>query len=345
MEYFVGLDVSLEATAVCVVDGEGKTIRESMVGTDPDALAGFLTALNLPLKRIGLEAGSMTHWLYHSLNAAGLPVICIETRHAKAALKAQMVKTDRNDARGLAQIMRTGWYKAVHVKGAECQKLRVLLGNRRFLVDGRVRIENQIRGTLKTFGLKTGAVTRVAYERRIRELMEGHDELCRYVEPLLAVRRQIMAEAARLEKAILDFVKNDEACRLFMTVPGVGPLTALAFRSAIETPHRFRKSRHVGAHLGLTPRKYASGEVDYDGGITRCGDEMVRSHLFEAAKVLLSRVSKWSALKAWGMQIARRSGMKNACVAVARKLAVILHRMWLDGTEFRYGSMPVAAAA
>jgi transposase len=175
--------------------------------------------------------------------------------------------------------------------------------------------------------------------------MEGQDELRRYVEPLLAVRRQIMAEAVCLEKAILDFVKQDEACRLFMTAPGVGPLTALAFRSAIETPHRFRKSRQVGAHLGLTPRKYASGEVDYDGGITRCGDEMVRSHLFEAAKVLLSRVGKWSALKAWGMRLARRSGMKNACVAVARKLAVILHRMWVDGAELRYGSMPATVAA
>jgi transposase len=221
----------------------------------------------------------------------------------------------------------------------------VLLGNRRCLLGKRLDIENRIRGTLKVFGLKTGKVSTGRYEARIQELMEGDETLALCIEPLLEVRRHLQEQFCKLDKAIRDIVKEDEVCRRLMTIPGVGALTALAFKTSIDRPERFGKSRNVGAALGLTPRKYASGEVDYDGRITKCGDALARVHLYEAAKVLMSRVTKWSSLKAWGMKIARRSSMKNACVAVARKLAVIMHRMWVDGTEFHWGSNPESAAA
>jgi transposase len=337
MKYYAGLDVSLKETSVCIVNQDGDILKEGKVPADPEPLAAFLKATGLVFDRVGLEAGPGSPWLYKGLAAAGLPVFCIETRHAHAALKAQNVKTDRNDARGIAHMMRTGWFKATHVKASESQKRRVLLNNRKSLAEKRLDIENQIRGTLKVFGLKVGRVTAAQYEPRIRELIADDAELQAYIEPLLEVRRHVAGQCRRLEKMILDMVKQDAVCRRFMTIPGVGPLTALLFKTSIDDPHRFRKSANVGVHLGLTPRKYASGEVDYDGRITKCGDSLTRVHLYEAAQVLMTRVRKWSTLKAWGMRVARRSSMKNACVAVARKLAVIMHRMWIEGTDFRYG--------
>jgi transposase len=344
MSYYVGLDVSLDSTSICIVDQEGSIFREGKTGTDPREIFDFLKTCDVPLKRVGLEAGSLSIWLYHDLLAAGVPIVCIETRHAHGVLKAQNIKTDRNDARGIAQIMRTGWFKAVHVKSHESQKLRVLLQNRRCLLDKRLDIERQIRGTLKTFGMKTGAVAPTTYESRIRELIEDDEELQAYVDPMLVARRHMREQCLKMEKMIVQIGKNNEVCRRLMTIPGVGVLTALVFMTAIDKPERFGKSRNVGVALGLTPRKYASGEVDYDGHITKCGDDMARNHLYEAAKVLLCRVQKWNALKAWGIRIARRSSMKNACVAVARKLAVIMHRMWMDGTEFQWTAEPAMAA-
>lgn len=343
MSYYVGLDISLESTSICIVDQEGGIVREGKTGTDPDEIRQFLKACDVSLKRVGLEAGNLSIWLYHDLLAAGVPVVCIETRHAHAALKAQNIKTDRNDARGLAHIMRTGWFKAVHVKSHASQKLRVLLQNRRCLLDKRLDIERQVRGTLKTFGMKTGVVTPATYESRIRELIEDDRELQAFLDPLLVARRHMREQALKMEKMIVSIGKKSEVCRRLMTIPGVGVLTALVYMTAIDRPERFRKSRNVGVALGLTPWKYASGEMDYDGHITKCGDHMARNHLFEAAKSLMCHVKKWNALKAWGIRIAKRSSMKNACVAVARRLAVIMHRMWLDGTEFQWGVEPVRA--
>ncbi len=344
MPYFAGLDVSLETTSICIVDADGTICREGKTQTNPEEIGRYIASCNLPMSRIGLEAGNLSIWLYHELTAAGLPLVCMETRHAKAALAAQNMKTDRNDARGLAQIVRTGWYKVVHVKSHGSQKLRVLLNNRRCLLDKRLDIEGQIRGTLKVFGLKTGKVTPSTYEARIRELIGGDGELQAYIVPLLEARRHLREQCAKLEKMVLDVVKKDELCHRFMGIPGVGALTARVFKTAIDNPERFQKSRNVGAALGLTPRKYASGEMNYDGHITKCGDMMARNHLFEAAVVLLCRTKTWCALKAWGVRLARRSSYKNACIAVARRLAVIMHRMWLDGTEFRWGQAQEVAA-
>lgn len=344
MKYYCGLDISLNNTAICVVNQDGDVIRESEVPTEPVAISQYLKATGLSMERVGLEAGGLTPWLCHELLAADWPAICIETRHAKAAMQAQQVKTDRNDARGLAHIMRTGWFKEVHVKSHVSQKLRVLLGNRRCLLDKRLDIDSQIRGTLKVFGLKTGKVTRGKYEQRIRELVQDDPELQAYIFPMLEVRHHLVQQCNVLEKMILDCVKKDEICGLFMTIPGVGPLTALAFKTFVDRPERFRHSKAVGAAVGLTPRKYASGEVDYDGHITKCGNVFLRSHLFEAAKVMLGR-GKPNPLKAWGLRVAKRSSKKKACVAVARRLAVIMHAMWRDGTVFEMNEEAAVATA
>ena len=337
MKCFVGLDVSLKRTAICVVDQDGKVVREGMADTQPEMLIAWLRGTGVSFERVGLEAGPCSSWLHKELSLAGLPAICVETRHAKAVMQAQNVKTDRNDARAIAQMMRTGWFKAVHVKAEDSQKVRAIMSSRRCLLDKRLDLENHIRATLRTFGLKVGAVGLAAFEPRVRELVVGDGDLEACVAPLLEARSKLHEQFRVLTNMVMGLVRKDAVCRRFMTVPGVGPLTALAFKTAVDDPARFRKSRHVGVHFGLTPRKYASGEVDYNGRISRSGDAFVRDHLFEAAHCLMVRSKKWCALKAWGMRIAKRSSITNARVAVARKLAVILHRMWVDGTDFRWG--------
>ena len=336
MKYYVGLDVSVKETAVCIVNTDGTIIAEKSVLSEPNALADYLAGQGMPLEKIGLEAGSLSPWLCRELRDLGFPIICIETRHAKAALEAQTVKTDKNDARGLAHIMRTGWYKEVHIKSNESQKARVLLNNRRCVKGKMIDIESQVRGTLRAFGHKVGVVTRKNYEQRIRELIGEDIELLSYVEPLLVIRAHMLEQLAKLEKAVLDMVKNDPVCERFMSIPGVGALTALSFKTAIDKPERFKKSKNVGVHLGLTPRKYASGEVDYNGHITKCGDDGARFHLYIAAQCLLNTVQKGCPLKAWGMRIAKRSSKQKAYVAVARKLSMIMHRMWVDGTYYAH---------
>lgn len=335
MKYYAGLDISLKETAICVIDGNGDIVKEAMVFTEPENIIHFLRETNLTFERIGFETGNLSSWLYQELDNADFPVICMEARHASGLLKAQRIKTDKNDARGLAQIVRSGWYKAVHIKSKESQKLRVLLNNRNTLLVKKKDIDNQIRGMLKIFGLKIGKVSAGRYEARVRELLDNDPELLMYFEPLLQIRAHMQEQLHVFRKMILKITKEDEICRRFMSVPGVGVLTSLAFKATIDRPERFRRSRDVGAHLGLTPRKYASGEIDYNGRISKCGDNLTRSYLYEAAQTLMRRLAKRNTVKEWGYEIARRSSMKNACVAVARKISVILHRLWIDGTEYQ----------
>jgi transposase len=339
------LDVSLEETAICVVDETGRIVREARVASEPEALVAFFRASGMRMERVGLEACSLSAWLQQGLSAAGIPAICIEARQAKAAMSTMPNKTDRNDARGIAQIMRTGWYRAVHVKSASCRSWRALLTARRMVLNKRRDVENGVRALLREAGLKVGTPSRRDFPARVRELAAGDPVLASLAESLLGVVDVMTREVERLTKRVLDEVKLEPTCRRLLMVPGVGPLTALAFRATIDQPGRFRKSRDVGAHLGLTPRRYQSGETDVQGRISRCGDELARTALYEAAHSLLSRSSKWSSLRAWGMNIAKRRGMARARVAVARKLAVILHRMWVDGSEFRWGKQATAAAA
>jgi transposase len=270
-------------------------------------------------------------------------MICVETRHMRAVLKAQINKTDRNDARGMAQMMRAGLYRPVHVKTLRSQKLRMLLTHRKLLLSKAIAIDNDLRGTLRNFGLKVGMVGTVKFEARIKELVENLPDLAVLVEPLLVVRRVLREQIGILHRRLLAIVRDDDVCRRLMTVPGVGPVVALTYRATVDVPGRFRNSKAVGAVLGLTPSKYQSGEINRSGAISKCGDEMMRVMLYEAAQVMLTRTNKWSWLKAWAMQIARRRGMKKAIVALARRLAVIMHRIWVDGTEFRWTREAAAA--
>ena len=345
MNYFAGLDVSLEETAVCVVDETGRIVREARVASEPEALVAFFRASGMTMERVGLEACSLTAWLQQGLSEEGIPAICIEARQAKAAMGAMPNKTDRNDARGIAQIMRTGWHRAVHVKSASCRSWRALLTARRMVLNKRRDVENGIRALLREVGLKVGTPSRKDFPARVRELAADDPVLASLAESLLGVIEVMTREVERLTKCVLDEVRTEPTCRRLMTVPGVGPLTALAFRATIDQPNRFRRSRDVGAHLGLTPRRYQSGETDVQGRISRCGDELARTALYEAANSLLIRSTKWSALRAWGTNVAKRRGMARARVAVARKLAVILHRIWSDGSEFRWGKQAAASTA
>src|SRR6058998_1110524 len=343
MEHYVGLDVSLKLTAICIVDRTGKIEREGVVASDPEAIAVFIKSHAPHVARIGLETGPTSTWLWTELNKMGLPVICIDARHAKAALKLQINKCDRNDAVGIARIMQCGWYKEVRVKDLDSHAIKALLVSRALLVKIKRDLENQIRGLLKNVGLVIGSAKFNVFTVRAEELIEDRPELMAVVRPLLKARQAIEQQTDDLDRKVLKLARYDAQVRRFMTVPGVGPITALCFKATIDDPTRFKRSRSVGAYVGLTTRRHASGEVDWTGRISKCGDAMLRSYLFEAAGVLLTRVPKWSALKAWGMRLAKRNGLRKATVAVARKLAVILHRMWIDGTEFNWSKKEIAA--
>jgi transposase len=342
MEFYVGLDVSLKQTSICVVDQTGLIVREGVVDSDPEAISVFMKSKAPDAVRIGLETGPTSTWLWTELKRLGLPVICIDARHAKAVLKMQINKSDRNDAIGIARIMQTGWFKEVHVKDIDSHSVRALLGSRALLVKIKRDLENQVRGLFKNLGLVIGRGTFNVFAVRAEELIEDRPELVAAVRPLLEARNAVEQQVRELDRKVTKLARRDAQVRRFMTVPGVGPVTALAFKATIDDPARFARSRSVGAYVGLTSRRHASGEVDWSGRISKCGDAMLRSYLFEAAGVLLTRVPKWCAVKAWGRRLAKRNGLSKAKVAVARKLAVILHRMWIDGTEFNW-SKEIAA--
>jgi transposase len=337
MNQYVGLDVSLEQTAICVVDDNGKPVWQGKCASTPEMLVEAIRTRAPQAARIGLESGPLSLWHWHALRQAGLPVVCLDARHAKAALSLQLNKSDRNDARGLAQIVRTGWYREVAVKSFDSQLIRSLLTTRAQLVGMRVDLANQIRGVLKPFGLIAGKGGGQAFADRVRALV-ADGPLQMVAEALLTAWQAISHQLAILTRRLIDMARQDQAVKRLMTTPGVGTIVALTYVSVIDQPERFAKSSSVGAYLGLTPRRFQSGEEDYNGHISRCGDRLLRTYLFEAAGIILHRVSRWSALKAWGTRLAKRIGSKKATVAVARKLAVILHRLLREGTEFRWSA-------
>jgi len=329
MNYYAGIDVSLECSSVCVVDGTGKIAREAKVASEPEALIAWFGSLGLSLERIGLEAGPLSQWLYAALREAGLAVELLETRHVKAALSAMPVKTDRNDARGIAQLMRLGWFRPVHCKSAEAQEIRALLTARKLVQSRLYDVEMSLRGILRGFGLKVGRTTPKRFAERI-----GHATLEAVGAALLSVRAVLLREFNGFEKRVRAIARSDGRVRLLMSTPGVGAIVGLTYISAIDDPARFKSSKSVGAHFGLTPTKYQSGETDVTGRISKLGDSSVRTALYEAANVILTRPIKGGGLKSWAMKLAKRAGMKKAKVALARKLAVILHRMLADASKF-----------
>jgi transposase len=335
MEHYAGIDVSLEYASVCVVDANGKIVGEDKVASEPQALIGYFGALGLKLARIGLEAGPLSQWLYAALKQASLAVELLETRHVRDAFKAMPVKSDRNDARGIAQLMRLGWFRPVHCKSIAAQEVRAMLTARKLLQSKLRDVENHLRGILRGFGLKVGNTTARSFAGRIDELVAGQANLETMARALLAVRAVLLQEFKGFEKRLRSMACQHVAAQLLMTTPAVGPVVALTYASAIDDPARFRSSKQTGAHFGLTPKKYQSGQTDYTGRISKIGDASVRQALYQAAHVMLTKPLKGcSALKSWAMRIARRAGMRKAKVALARKLAVILHRMLADNQPF-----------
>jgi len=335
VNYYTGIDVSLEYSSVCVLDSNGKIVREAKVLSEPEALIAWFGSLGFSVERIGLEAGPLSQWLYAAMKEAGLAVELLETRHVRDAFKAMPVKSDRNDARGIAQLMRLGWFRPVHCKSMEAQETRSLLTARKLVQSKLFDVKNSLRGILRGFGLKVGKTTELEFAGRIKELVAGHPHLEMIANSLLAVHEVLRNEFKAFEKKINTIVRSDTRARLLMSAPGVGPIVALTYASAIDDPDRFKSSKQVGAHFGLTPKKYQSGETDYTGRISKIGDSSVRTVLYEAAHVILTKPLKGcSALKGWATRIARRAGMSKAKVALARKLAVIMHRMLAEGKPF-----------
>jgi len=335
MYHYAGIDVSLECSSVCVVDGTGKIFRETKVASEPEALIAWFRSLGRTLDRIGLEAGPLSQWLYAALRDAGLAVELLETRHVRDAFKSMPVKTDRNDARRIAQLMRLGWFRPVHCKSIAAQETRAILTARKLLQSKLRDIENSLRGVLRGFGLKVGQTNERTFAPRIRELVAGHSGLELLAQALLEARGVLRREFNSLDKQVARLAKSHPQASLLMTTPSVGPIVALTYASAVDDPKRFRSSKATGAHFGLTPKKYQSGETDYTGRISKIGDASVREALYQAAHVMLTKpVRNCTALKGWAMRIARRAGMRKAKVALARKLAVILHRMLADAQPF-----------
>jgi transposase len=336
MDQYIGLDVSLKETHICVVDASGALVARGREITQPELLALEIKRLAPSAALAVLETGGQSSWLQRELQAQGIPAVIVDARRAKAALSCRLNKTDANDAEGLAQLARTGWYREVTAKSSQTRLSRALLLARQQLAKQRRDLENQVRALLRGFGLAVGTVGRNSFEERVWELLARAPALEPALEPLLLVRRALETRIGELEKRIGTQARQSSVCARLMTVPGVGPMTALAFVSAIDDPARFTRSSSVGAYLGLTPRRYQSGETEWSGRISKHGDALARHMLYEAANSLLSRVRRWSAPKAWAARLVKRLGGKKARVALARKLAVILHRIWLDGSEFRW---------
>jgi transposase len=334
MDHYAGIDVSVKASSVCVVDATGKIVREGKVPTEPTALIAWFSSLGLKLVRIGLEAGPFSQWLYPAMKEAGLAVELLETRHVRNAFKTMAVKTDRKDARGIAELMRVGWFRPVHCKSMAAQETRVMLGARALVQSKLGDIEMSLRGLLRNFGLKVGHTTPTRFAGRIKELVAGHPSLEIIAESLLLVHEVLLREFKSFEKRVRIMAREDARARLLMTTPGVGSIVSLTYASAVDDPARFKSSKTVGPHFGMTPKKYQSGEIDITGRISKIGDKGVRTALYQAAHIILTKPVKASALKSWALRLAKRIGMSKAKVALARKLAVIMHRMLVDGTPF-----------
>jgi transposase len=340
MPLFVGLDVSKYATSICIIDEKGRRVREGVAGSEPGAIAEFLRGDRRRYKRIGLEAGSLATWLYEGLARAGLPAICVETRNAHKVISARKLnKTDKNDARGLAELMRSGQYKAVHVKTAESQAHKAVLVGRKCLVAKRRDIDNALAGLLLQAGVKGRPGHAQGYSTKVSAFAAGLPAIRRVLDALVAARNALIEQIKGLEREVERLAREDEVCRRLCTAPGVGPLTALAYRSAIDLPERFARSRDVAVHLGLTPATRQSGRRERRGRISKCGDAGARTALYLAAFNVIRAGAKSNHLRTWGLALIERRGRYKATVALARRLAVILHRMWVTGTDFCDGRL------
>lgn len=338
MKYYAGLDVSMKNTSVCIVDEAGKIVHESTVKTDPNSLADAIEKTGLRVELVGFESGSLGHYLAQGFKERALPAVCMDARKLSPVLELRINKTDKNDARGIADVLRTGMFTRVHDKPKDAIDRSSVLAMRRCIVSQRTDIKNHIRGILKTYGTRLGSVGPTKFSQTVKAHLEGMDLLVRIsIEGLLEVFDLLCQKIAAMDQELLTVSKKDREVRLLMTVPGIGPITALTYKAEIFDPSRFKNSRTVGAYIGMTPTQYSSGETHKQGRISRCGSSELRSLLTEAGVVLLTKSQKWSKLKAWGLKLMRKKGIKKASLAVGRKLAVLMHRMLVDQKEFVYG--------
>jgi transposase len=350
MEHYIGLDVSQAKTAICIVDGRGKVIIEGKSLTQPDCIYDWLIGIHIPLVsivKVGLEAGAMSAWLCTELAKKGLPIVCLEAWQAHEFLKAQRNKTDRNDAKGLAQLVRMGgeFLREVSIKGYVSQEIRTFLTLRQQLVQQKVGLENNLTGCLKPFGLIVKRKTDSAkvFRQRVLEALTKADELGlkqlrEAMMPSLDLHKELCLQLDILSRKVEAAANAHPVCRRLMTIPGVGPVISLSFVTAVDDPRRFVKDEDIGAYFGLTPKQFQSGETDHKDGISKLGNMMTRQHLVQAATVMLTSSKEWSTLKSWGMNISKKRGFFKARIAVARKLAIIMHRMWINDEDFRFST-------
>ena len=343
MTHYVALDVGVRTLALCIVDQDGEIQLERSLSSDVDKVVECVNQFGCEIEAIGLEAGTLTQYLVYGLRAAGFRTVVMEARHVKSALGAMRNKTDRNDARGIAQLLRTGWYCEVYVKSLESHYIRTLLASRKALLRKCMDLENEVRGLLKVFGIRLPAgLTRKAFDKALRTSIEQNQAPAHALFPLLDARVELYKAFLELDRRVRAIADQDEICRLLRTIPGVGYITSLTFKAAVDDPSRFKRSKTVAAHFGLTPRRNQSGERDIQGRISKSGDCEVRSALYSAANSMMARAAAWSTLKAWGTKMINAKGRSRGLVAVARKLAVIMHRMWVDSKTFSHRALEEA---
>ncbi len=343
MKHYAGLDISMKETAICIVQEDGKIIHESSVATNPEQITQCLLDPKVTIERVGLETGSLSRYLGRELRKKGLPVLCVDARHMAGMLSLQINKTDRNDAKGIAQIMRTGLYKTVHQKSQWSVDVGVVLGTRRTLLRQRVQLANTIRGQLKAYGIRKLRGGHCGFINAVQSAIEGLPATAQLaLECLLESYEHQCEQVEILTDELKEIARAKPEIALLTSVPGIGLITGLTYLVEIDDPTRFSDPRAVGALVGMTPTQYSSGESQRQGRISKRGNRELRTLLYEAGVVVLTRTRSWSKLKAWGTRIRKRSGLKKAAVAVGRKLAVIMLQMLLTGQPFHYGKPKTA---
>ncbi len=345
MQHYVGIDVSMKKSSVCIIDEKGNRIQEFEVKTDPHLIVNAIEKTKLDIELLGFESGSLSHFLMQGFRERGAPAVCVDARKMSAILSINVNKTDKNDARGIAQALKAGMFTRVHEKPKKAIDQSSILTMRRCLVNQRKDMKNHIRGILKTYGIRMGSVGPTKFSESVKIHADVLDPLVfEMVEGMTQIFDVLCEKLLKIDTKLVKIAGEDRQVRRLMTIPGIGPITALTYQSTIFDPSRFKKSRSVGAYLGMTPKQYSSGETCKFGSISKCGSKELRSLLNESGIVLLTRTKKWSKLKAWGLKLLRKKGTKKAALAVGRKLAVIMHRMLVEETDFIYGEEKKKAA-
>jgi len=343
MKHYIGLDVSMKRTFICIMNEQGKITHEGSEMTDPHSIADYLSKFNFEEMVVGFESGSLTPYLLTGFKERSIEAICMDARKLAPILALKVNKTDKNDARGIAEALRCGMYIRVHCKPEESINRTILLTSRRALVEQQTDLKNTVRGLLKGYGIRLGAISAKKFAVAVIKQIQTCDEIViMSIKCLLDAFDKVVEEIGKIDQKMLEIAYQDKEVQRLMTVPGIGPVTALTYKAEIFDPTRFKKSRSVGAYLGMTPKQYASGETQIQGKTSKCGSKELRFLLVEAGIVILTRSKKWSKLKAWGLKMMRKKGLKKAAVAVGRKLAIIMHRMMLEEKDFIYGE-PKAA--